>query len=149
MASEMRRMAKSLVERRTESFRSRYGRDDSARRVQPAISAFVPKGMVFETSWREDAGATWLDVSFAPARRTRFFLNSASTVLSLMLVATLWSMVAPGEPMSGRFLLGLLTLLAVLAFPFVVVAYGSRREAEEATLRKAIRRAIVDDEETR
>jgi hypothetical protein len=39
--------------------------------------------------------------------------------------------------------------LAILAFPFVVVAYGSQREAEEATLRKKIRRAIVEEEERR
>jgi len=37
-------------------------------------------------------------------------------------------------------------VLALLAFPFVMVAYGSRREAEEANLRRAIRKAIVDDE---
>jgi hypothetical protein len=37
-------------------------------------------------------------------------------------------------------------MLALLAFPFVMVAYGSRREAEEANLRRAIRRAIVDEE---
>src|SRR4051812_30531086 len=129
MASEMRRMAKMLVERRTEAFESRYGREDSARRVGDAIAGFTARGMVFDTAWREEAGATWLDVSFAPSRGTRFFLNATSAVLSLLLAATLWSFVAPGEEPAGRFLIGLSTLLAVLAFPFVVVAYGSRRES--------------------
>jgi hypothetical protein len=144
MASEMRRMAKMLVEHRTEAFASRYGREDSARRVGQAIAGFAPKGMVFGTTWREEAGATWLEVSFAPSRATRLLLNTTSAILTLLLAATLWLFVVPAEEPAGRFLVALSTVLAMLAFPFLVVAYGSRREAEESTLRKKIRRAIVE-----
>jgi hypothetical protein len=149
MASEMRRMAKILVESRTESFESRYGREDSVRRVSDAIAGFAPKGMVYDTSWRDQAGATWLDVSFTPSRGTRFFLNTASAVLTLLLAATLASLFLPGEAPAARFLIALVTILGMLGFPFVVVGYGSRRDAEESTLRKRIRRAIVEEEEER
>jgi hypothetical protein len=52
----------------------------------------------------------------------------------------------PGEPPVSRVLIAVFTLLAILAFPFVMVALGSRREAQEANLRRAIRRAIVEEE---
>ncbi len=144
--SEMRRMAKMLVERRSEAFRSRYARDESTRRFEHAIAGFTPKGMAFVTAWRDEPGATWLDVSFAPSRTTHLFLNSASLVITLMIGASLWSVLASGVEPAGRFLVILATVLAILAFPFVVLAYASRREAEEATLRRKIRRALVEEE---
>jgi hypothetical protein len=147
--SEMRRMARMLVERRSEAFESRYARDESARRLESAIAGFTPKGMAFKTAWRDGPGATWLDVSFAPSRTTRIFLNTASLVITLMLGATLWSLLVPGEAAAGSFLVILATVLAILGFPFVVLAYASRREAEEATLRRKIRRAIVEEEQAR
>lgn len=147
--SEMHRMARMLVERRSEAFRSRYARAESATRLDNALAGFTSKGMAFETAWRDEPGSTWLDVSFAPSRATRLFLNIASLVITLMLGATAWSLLAPGDAPSGRFLIILATVLAILAFPFVVLAYASRREAEEATLRKKIRRAIVEEEEAR
>ena len=138
--SEMRRTAKLLVARRSEAFASRYPRAESEARVSRAIEGFAPKGMMFETAWRDEAGAPTLDVSFAPSRGTRFFLNSASVVFIVLLAVSLWT--------RGVFIV-IFTLAAILAFPFVVVAYGSRREAEEATLRKKIRKAIVEEEEER
>jgi hypothetical protein len=146
MASEMRRLAKLLVERRTDAFASRYPRRESEQRVKAAMEGFAPKGMVYDTAWRDEAGATFLDVTFAPARGTRWFLNSASLVLATLVGATLWAFIAPGEPAGARILIAIVTLLAILAFPFVVTAYGSRRDAEEATLRRRIRRAIVEEE---
>ena len=146
MASEMRRMAQLLVERHSESFESRYSREESARRVERALAGATPKGMVYETAWRDASGATILDVTFSPARRSRRFLNLMSVVLTLLLAATAWALVMPGEPPVSRVLIAIFTLAAILAFPFVIVAFGSRREAEEANLRRAIRRAIVDEE---
>src|SRR6187397_356136 len=139
MASEMRRMARLLVERREEAFRSRYPRDESMRRVDAALEGFKAKGMLYETAWRDEAGATFLDVRFAPARNTRAFL--------VLLGATAFGLLAPGEPMEGRVLLAIATLAAVLVFPFIVVAFGSRREAEESMLRQRLKKAIVDEEE--
>lgn len=149
MASEMRRMAKLLVARRSEAFESRYPRAESEARVKRAIEGFAPKGMVFETAWRDEPGAAVLDVSFAPSRSTRFFLNSSSAVFTVLLAVTLWALVAPGEMPSSRIMIAIFTLGAILAFPLVVVAYGSRREAEESILRKKIRKAIVEEEEKR
>jgi hypothetical protein len=143
--SEMRRMAKLLVERRSESFRSRYPRDESVRRVEDALKGFRTKGMVYETAWREEAGASFLDVRFAPSRGTRFFLNSASLVFTALLAASAWALFAPGENGAGRALTWIGTIAGILVFPLVVVAYGSRRDAEEATLRRRVKKAIVDD----
>jgi hypothetical protein len=103
--------------------------------------------MVFKATWSDAPGPATLEVSFAPSRGTRFFLNSASLVLTLMLLATIWALVAPGELAVGRAAVAIATILSILAFPFIVVAYGSRREAEEATLKRRIRKAIVDEEE--
>jgi len=145
MASEMRRMAKLLVERRSEAFASRYPREESSARLQRAIAGFAPRGLSYETAWREDGAATLLDVHFAPSPGTRLFLNTASVVMSLFMLAAVWALVSPGERAGTRMLVGLLTLGAMLAFPFIVVAFGSRRDAEEATLRRAIRKALVEE----
>jgi hypothetical protein len=147
MASEMRRMAALLVERRQESFRSRYPREESMRRADEALAGFTAKGMVYETAWREESGASVLDVRFAPSRSTRIFLNTSSLVFVVLLGATAFALLAPGEPVAGRVLLAIGTLGAILVFPFVVVAFGSRRDAEESTLRRRLKRAIVDEEE--
>src|SRR5437764_1362789 len=145
----MRRMAMLLVERRTETFASRYPRAESERRVNEAIQGFVPKGMVYESAWRDEAGSAFLDMTFSPSRDTRWFLHGSSVVLAVLLAATVWAMMAPGELAGSRVLLAIVTLLAILAFPFVVAAYASRREANESMLRRRIRRAIVDEEELR
>jgi len=146
MASEMRRMARLLVERRSESFESRYSREESAKRVERAIAGITPRTMVLESSWREAPGAPVLDVTFSPSPRSRRFLHTVSAVLTLLVAVTAWALMTPGEPPVSRVLIAVLTLLVLLAFPFVMVAYGSRREAEEANLRRAIRRAIVEEE---
>jgi hypothetical protein len=143
----MRRMAKMLVESRSEAFESRYPADESVKRLERAIAGFTPKGMDFKTAWRDVPGKTWLDVSFAPSRGTRLFLNTASFVFTLMLGVAVWMLLVPDEAPAGRLLVILATALAILGFPFVVLAYASRREAEESTLRKKIRRAIVEEEE--
>lgn len=143
--SEMRRMAKLLVERHDETFKSRYPRDESVRRVENALAGFTAKGMVYESSWRDEGGASFFDVRFSPSRSTRVFLNSGSLVFTLLFAASLWSFFAPGETTSGRVIVWITTITAILVFPFVVVAYGSRRDAEEATLRRRVKKAIVDD----
>jgi hypothetical protein len=117
-------------------------------RVERMTAGIAPKGMVFETSWRESPGAPILDVTFSPSPGTRRFLNIVSAVLALLLAATVWALVTPGEPPVSRVLIAVFMMLALLAFPFVMVAYGSRREAEEANLRRAIRKAIVEEDGT-
>ena len=46
-----------------------------------------------------------------------------------------------------RFLLPLVTILAVIGFPFVTLALASNREALESRVRRAIRAALVDEDE--
>jgi hypothetical protein len=89
-----------------------------------------------------------LDVRFAPAPRTRRFLQASSIVLMLLIATSAWVFIAPGEDRSVRFLVPLFAVLGILAFPFVAVALGSRREAEEARIRRAIRRALTDEDES-
>ena len=140
-------MARLLVERREEAFQSRYPRDESMRRVDAALEGFKAKGMLYETAWREESGATFLDVRFLPTRNTRAFLNTSSLVFVVLLGATAFALLAPGEPVAGRVLLAIGTLAAILVFPFVVVAFGSRREAEESMLRRRLKTAIVDEDQ--
>jgi hypothetical protein len=149
MASEMRRLAMLLVERRSETFASRHPREESRRRVESALQGLVPKAMAYDTRWRDEGGATFLDVTFLPARGTRRLLNSVSIALVLLLAAAVWALAAPGELAGGRVLVMIATLLAILGFPFLVVAFGSHRDAEEANLRRRIRRAIVEEDDGR
>jgi hypothetical protein len=147
MASEMRRVAKALVERRSESFASRYPRDESIARLKKALEGFAPTRLQLESAWHEGPEGLRLDVRFNPARRTDWFLKASSVFLTLLMGSAVWAWLAPGEDRTVKFLVPLLTVLGILAFPFVVVALGSQREAEESRLRRAIRRALVDEDE--
>lgn len=148
MPSEMRRLAMALVETRQESYRSRHALEESKTRLEAALASLEPKELHFERSWRGDAGSVALDVRFAPASRTRRFLQASSIVLTLLIASSAWAFIAPGEDRSVRFLVPLFAVLGILAFPFVVVALASQREAEEARIRRAIRRALTDEDES-
>lgn len=146
MASEMRRMAKALVQTREETYASRHTLEESRARADAAFAALVPRALHFELSWRNDNRNVTLVVRFAPASRTRRLLQASSIVLTLLVLCAAWALFA-GEDRPARLLLPLVAGLAVLAFPFVVVALGSQREAEEARIRKALRRALTDEAE--
>ena len=147
MRSEMRRVAKALVESRSESFASRYPLEESVARLQAALAPIHPKRMRFESTWKQEPGGVRLDARFVPASGTQRFLSASSAVLTLLIAASVWALVSPGEERTMQFLVPLLTAFGILAFPFVVVALGSQREAEEARLRKAIRKALLEAEE--
>jgi hypothetical protein len=149
MASEMRRMAKALVETRQESYRSRHPLEESKLRVDAALASLATKASHFERSWRDDAGSVALDVRFSPAPATRRFLQASSIALTLLVACAAWALIAPGEDRPVRFLVPLAAAFGVLAFPFVVVALGSQREAQEARIRKALARALTDEDESR
>lgn len=149
MPSEMRRVAKALVESRSESYRSRHPLDESKARLEAALARVEPDRTRFERAWTSDAEGVVLEARFVPSRRTQRFLQASSIVLTLLILSSAWALVAPGEERSARFLVPLVAVLAILAFPFVVVALGSQREAEEARIRKAIRRALTDEDESR
>ena len=149
MASEMRRLAQALVAEHGESFRSRYPRAESERRLAIALEGFRPRGLEFETAWRDSPQGVQLDLAMKPAPRSRRFLHVSSLVFLLLFAATAYSFLDSSRTQSERVIVSLVTLVALLSFPFVVTAYGSRREAEEATLRRAIRRHLVDEEAPR
>jgi hypothetical protein len=146
MASEMRRMAKALVETREETYASRHTLEESKARADAVLASLGTKALRFERSWSNDRGNVTLEVRFAPASRTRRFLQASSMVLTLLVLSAAWALLAPGEDRPTRLLLPLFAALGVLAFPFVVAALGSQREAEEARIRKALRRALSEDE---
>ena len=148
MPSELRRVAKALVERRTERFESRHSRSESVARLELALAALGLKGAArFHADWKVEHGKVILEAEFAPARRTRQFLNAASLTLTLLLVAGAWALLWPQENRSVQFLLPLAAVLAILAFPFIAAALGSQREAEEARIRSAIRKALADEDD--
>jgi hypothetical protein len=147
MASEMRRMAKALVETREEMYASRHTLEESKARADAALAALVPKALRLERSWSNDNGNATLVARFTPASRTRRLLQASSMVLTLLVLAAVWALFGAGEDRPARLLLPLVAGLAVLAFPFVVVALGAQREAEEARIRKALRRALTDADE--
>jgi hypothetical protein len=146
MASETRRIAMSLVESRVETFRCRYPREESGARLAKALHGFTPTRMRYATAWREEGGAVHLDVSLAPAARIGWFLKAASLAFVLLIAVTLRAVFVAGEEPALTFLVSLACVLGILAFPLVAVALGAQREAEEATLRRVIRRALVDEE---
>jgi hypothetical protein len=146
MASEMRRVARLLVARREQSFTSRHSREQSIARLAAALGGFAPKRMSYAANWRDVDGAPVLDVVTTPARSTDFTLKSISAVFVLLLAGSAAAILHPRVEGAIAFLLPLCTALSVFAFPFVVVALGSQREAEEVRLAKAIRRALVDEE---
>ncbi len=148
MASETSRIAKALVASRAESFASRRPRDDSEARVAAALAGIVPKRLAFERHWRDDPGGLVLDATYRPAPGTRRFLQATSFVLMALIASSVWAVMAASEEGALAFLVPLMTVLAILAFPFVVVAMGSQREAEEASIARAIKRALTDEDES-
>jgi hypothetical protein len=147
MASEMRRIAKALVARHNETFASRYPREESAARLGKALAGFAPTRMRFDAAWREGPDGLHLDVNFSPAPRIHSLLTSSSMVLTVLVVAAFWACLASDAGAVTKFLVALASTLGILAFPLATVALGSQREAEEATMRRAIRKALVDKEE--
>ena len=146
MASETSRIAKSLVASRAESFASRHSRADSQARLAAALASVRPTRLTFESRWREEPAGLVLDASYSPAPGIKRFLQASSVVLLSLVASSVWAVTSATGALA--FLVPLATVLGVLAFPLVVVAIGSQREAEEARIAKAIRRALTDEVES-
>ncbi|MGZ5078501.1 MAG: hypothetical protein ACXWHZ_03035 [Usitatibacter sp.] len=148
MASEMRRSAKALVEHRSERFDSRHTLEESKTRLAAALrKAGITNLAQFTATWRDDDGRAILDAHFAPSPRTQRFLKLASFVMLLLMASCVWVIASAEEDRALRFLVPMCTVLAILGFPFVALALASQREAEESRIRKAIRVALLDEEE--
>jgi hypothetical protein len=150
MASELRRMAQALVERRRETFESLHPLEESKARLAQALAHARLRGaVVYAPQWRVADGHAVLDMEFSAPPRVQRRLKLFSVALSTLVLCSLWLVVADAGEGTLRFLFPLFTLLAVLAFPFVAVALGSHREAEEARIRRALRAALRDEESER
>ena len=148
MASETSRIAKALVARHAESFTSRHSRAESEARLAAALASIQPKRLRFASHWREEPAGLTLDAEFSPAPGVRRFLQATSVVLMSLIASSVWAIMASKDGGALAFLVPLATVLVILAFPLMVVAIGSQREAEEARIRKALRRALTDEDES-
>jgi hypothetical protein len=171
VASEARRAAHALVATRAQVFASDFPLTESIERLAGALRAIEAQGAsraavrgtvaadrvmlffgrqhahrsqcTYEGAWLSDGDAVRLDGTFIPAVRTQRFLASTSIVLSILLAASLWVIFAPGQDAPTRILVPMVTVLAILAFPFVVVAMASHREVEELAIAKAVGRTLA------
>lgn len=144
--SEARRIARALLAERDESFATRHPLAQSQARLARALAAVPVRATRFAHEWREEQGAPMLQVHFAPLARTRLWLRAMSVGLTILVACSAWVVASADEQRTLKILLPIFTVLAILAMPFVVVALGSQREAEEAQVRRAIRRALLDEE---
>jgi hypothetical protein len=145
--SEMRRAAASLVQRRVERFESRYGLEESRSRVDDALARSQHHDLAFFVpEWNVEDGKVTLQANFEPAARIALVLRIASLAFVAMVAASAWVLLSAEDHGALGFLLPLATGLGVLAFPFVTLALASNRAAREAQVRRAVRRAIVEDD---
>jgi hypothetical protein len=145
--SEMKRAAKALVEHRTERFESRHPLAESKARLDAAIAKLKLAGASrFRATWIEEDGKAILQAEFLPRARTQAVLTASSAVLSLLVLASAW-LIYTREAGTVRYLVPLFTGLSILAFPFMALALSSNRAAEESRIRKAIRVALLDEQE--
>jgi hypothetical protein len=98
--------------------------------------------------WSEPDGTPTLEVTFPPSRKARVFLGMTSLVFVLLIAASAYLLMRTDEG-ALRFLVPLVTAFGILGFPFVTLAIASTRLGRESRIRRAIRAALVDDEETR
>jgi hypothetical protein len=148
MASEAQRAARALVEERVDHFESRHSMEESRSRLDAALARARTEGrVVFTPEWRETGGKILLDARFAPPRRVGTVVKSLSIGLTLLIAATGWSMLSHDAGASAAWLLALLTGFMILTMPWVFVAMGSSRLAEEDRILRAIRAALMNEDE--
>ena len=145
--SEMKRAARRLVETRTEAFASRHPLAESRARLEAALQrAHLTPDETFEAAWSEAEGRATLTATFRPAPSTRWLLHGFSVAFILLGIATAYVLTDKGAG-SMPFLVPLTLVLAILGFPFVSLALASQRDAREASIARAIRAALQDEEQ--
>jgi hypothetical protein len=143
--SEMRRVARALVETRTERFESLHGLEESKARLARALERIGAVGATVATPmWSEADGRALLDVRFAPPPRIARLLKLLSAAMAGLVAASAWAIAM--EDGALRFLLPLFTGLAILAMPMVALGLGSQRAADESRIARAIRVALRDED---
>jgi hypothetical protein len=147
MASEAQRAARALVDRRIDRFESRHPLEESRSRLAGALERARPEGKVlFTPRWTTAGGKTVLEAGFDPPARTERFLQLVSIAMTLLIAATAWAVWSSKEVEPLTWLLALFTGLTVLGLPFVFIAMGSSRAAEESRIQRAIRAALMDED---
>ena len=145
--SDMRRAARGLVETRAEQFESRHGLEESRRRLDESLARLRPWSTVeFTRRWDTAAGKPVLVTEFAPPAKTLRFLKGLSFGMALLVAASAWAILSQEASRTMAFLLSLITVLAIVGFPFLVLGLASARAADESRIRKAIRVALLDEE---
>jgi hypothetical protein len=143
----MKRAAQALVETRTERFESLHTLDDSRARLDAAFGRMrVVPGPGFVPHWREEQGRAVLEAQFLPPRAVHGFIRGVSLLMLALVIGSGYVIMRTPEG-ALRFLLPLVTLLAILGFPIVTLALNSQREAHESRIRRAIRVALLDADE--
>jgi len=144
--SEMKRAARALVEVRSERFESRHALEESKARLADALGRARAEGRsVFTPAWSGEGGRAVLEARFAPPATTLRLLKALSAGMAIAVAASVWAIATQEGAL--QFLVPLSTALAMLALPLVALGLGSQREAEEARIRKAIRVALLDEDE--
>jgi hypothetical protein len=152
MASEMRRAAKALVEPHPHTIKSDYPPGEASKRLDQLADAIAevsadnvvirtPKGDHFVGTWRPSDGRYVLEGVFLPPPGTQRMLKGFAIALTLLLVATAWTFLTAQET-SLKVSTSLFTLLAILAFPYVIVGLSSQRSGREAAIARALQRAL-------
>lgn len=146
--SDMRRAARALVETHTERFESRHRTEEASRRLDMALAKLHGYGaVVFASRWEGSGQGSALIAQFAPPAKTQRLLKALSLGMALLIGASIWAVVSAEVSGSARFLLPMIAVLAILGFPFLVLGLASSRQSDEARIRKAIRIALLDEDE--
>ena len=155
MASEMRRAAKALVEPHPQAIKSDYEPREAAARVREAIDSgklgagitgeSTEDGVVIRSVKGDHFTGRWrpgfLEGEFIPPQGTQRLLKAFAISLTLLFAATAWTFLT-GLETSLKVSVGLFTLFAVLAFPYVIVGLSSQREGREAAIARALKRLL-------
>ena len=143
-----RRAAEALVARRTERFESRHPLAESRARLDARLASVRLGGHVaFTARWVAEAERATLEAEFAPSRTMQRILRLMSLSVLVLVAASAWAIFSSQPSTAMRYLLPIVTLLVLLGLPLATVGMGSHREAEEASIRKAIRIALLDEDE--
>jgi hypothetical protein len=144
MASEMRRMARALVEHRSARYPAPFPRDEAEERVQAALDPIRPSRLRLERRWVDGSDGLELQTELLPTARITGLLRVFSLVLAALLAAAAWALLSDRVDRTLAFIVTIAAVLWVLGMPLVLAAFGAQREAEEAGIARALKRALTD-----
>ena len=141
-------MARALIESRAASFPAPFAREEAEARVQAALASIEPRRLRFERRWAEGPSGLTLETAYRPSALAKRMLQASSMGVVALICASAWALLSDQVDRTLAFILTLATVLWVLALPLVVAAFGAQREAEEARIARALKRALTDEGES-